>query len=69
MVFTPSRYAAKNFSLIPPTGSTRPVMVTSPVMAKCFLTGRPVSKLVMAVVITLPAEGPSFGTAPSGKWT
>ena len=23
----------------------------------------------MAVVMAIPAEGPSLGTAPSGKWT
>ena len=47
-------------------GSTRPRRVTSPVMATSRLTGMPLKALTMAVTIVTPAEGPSFGTAPSG---
>ena len=42
-------------------------MVTSPVMATVPRTLRPVSAESTAVVMAMPADGPSFGTAPSGK--
>ena len=32
-------------------------------------TGRPVSRLTSAVVMVMPADGPSLGTAPAGKCT
>ena len=57
------------FSFSPPMGSTRPRKVTSPVMATSRRTGAPVRADTMAVVMAMPAEGPSLGTAPSGKWT
>ena len=57
------------FSFSPPMGSTRPRKVTSPVMAISRRTGAPVRADTMAVVMAMPAEGPSLGTAPSGKWT
>ena len=41
-------------------------MVTSPVIAISFLTGFPVRADTIAVVMVIPAEGPSLGTAPSG---
>ena len=50
-------------------GSTLPRSVTSPVMATSCRTARPVRADSMAVVMAMPAEGPSLGTAPSGKWT
>ena len=63
---TPRRCAARTFSLMPPTGSTRPESVISPVIAIRGRTGRPVSSETIAVVSVTPAEGPSFGMAPSG---
>lgn len=63
----PLSYAPNNFSLIPPTGNTLPVKVISPVIAISFLTFYPVNKDAIAVVIAIPADGPSFGVAPAGK--
>ena len=63
----PSRYAAKTFSFNPPMASTRPRSVISPVMATSLLTFRPVSAEIIAVAIVMPADGPSFGIAPSGR--
>ena len=60
------RCAARTFSLMPPTGSTRPESVISPVIATRGRTGRPVSSETSAVASVTPAEGPSFGMAPSG---
>ena len=37
-------------------------------MRKGRRTGIPVSAEITPIVIVMPAEGPSFGTAPSGKW-
>ena len=67
-VDTPARNAAIVFSFSPPIGSTRPRSVISPVMATSRRTGRPVSAEQSAVTTVTPAEGPSLGTAPSGKW-
>mmetsp|Transcript_4643 Transcript_4643/g.13663 ORF Transcript_4643/g.13663 Transcript_4643/m.13663 type:complete len:279 (+) Transcript_4643:496-1332(+) len=67
-VRTPARCAATTFSLMPPTGRTSPRRVISPVIATSLRTRRPVRRDVSAVVIVTPAEGPSFGVAPSGKW-
>ena len=61
-------WAAKTFSLIPPTGKTLPVKVISPVMANYLSTIYPVNKLINAVKMVIPAEGPSFGTEAIGKW-
>src|SRR5581483_1401705 len=68
-VVSPARWAARTFSLMPPTGSTAPRSVISPVMATSLRTGRPVTRDASAVIIVTPAEGPSFGTAPAGTWT
>ena len=38
-------------------------------MAMSWRTGVPVRADTMAVQTVMPAEGPSLGTAPSGKWT
>ena len=54
---------------MPPTGSTRPRSVISPVIARFVRTGRPVSSEASAVAIVTPADGPSFGIAPAGTWT
>ena len=59
--------AAKIFSFSPPTPKTRPRKVISPVIAIFGLTGMPVSTEIIAVHIDMPADGPSFGVAPSGK--
>ena len=64
----PTRRAASTFSLMPPTGSTRPDSVISPVIAMSPRTGRPVSSDASAVAIVTPADGPSFGIAPDGTW-
>jgi hypothetical protein len=45
---------------------TRPRNVISPVMARSRRTGIPVITETMAVTMATPAEGPSFGVAPSG---
>lgn len=66
-VLIPFLYAAIVFSFNPPIGNTLPVKVTSPVIAISALTGIPVRAETTAVVIAIPAEGPSLGTAPSGK--
>ena len=52
------------FSLIPPTGKTRPVNETSPVIATFCLMGLFKPNDNRAVTIVQPAEGPSFGVAP-----
>ena len=69
MVFTPARLAARIFSLMPPTGSTFPLNVISPVIATplrrgCFLSAESIEDTMV-----MPADGPSFGTAPSGTCT
>ena len=64
----PARWAASSFSLIPPTSSTRPFSVISPVIATSCRTARPVNRLARQVATATPADGPSFGVAPSGKW-
>ena len=50
-------------------GSTRPRSVISPVIAMSLRTGTLASALTIAVAIVTPAEGPSFGTAPSATCT
>ena len=65
---TPWRRAASTFSLMPPTGRTRPDRVISPVIATSPRTGRPVSSDATAAAIVTPAEGPSLGIAPDGTW-
>ena len=39
-----------------------------PVIATSERTGMPVSADTIDVVIAMPADGPSFGVAPSGRW-
>ena len=50
-------------------GSTLPLSVISPVIATSRFTGMPVRVEMTAVHIVTPADGPSFGTAPSGTCT
>jgi len=64
--FKPARWALKVFSFNPPIGKTRPLNVISHVIPTYRFTGRPVKAEISAVAIVIPAEGPSFGTAPSG---
>ena len=64
----PARLAARIFSLIPPTGSTLPRRVISPVMARLAFTFRWVKAEAKEVAIVIPADGPSLGIAPSGTW-
>ena len=65
----PPRSAASSFSLRPPIGSTRPRSVISPVIATSRRAEMPVITETMAVTMATPAEGPSFGVAPSGTCT
>src|SRR5213593_780772 len=67
-VFTPARAAAVSFSLSPPIGSTRPRSVSSPVIATSWRAGRRQSREASAAAMVIPADGPSFGTAPAGTW-
>ena len=53
---------------MPPTGSTRPRSVHSPVIAVSDRTRRPESSEVSAVNMVTPALGPSLGTPPAGTW-
>ena len=65
----PWRRAASAFSRMPPTGSTSPESVISPVIATSDRTGTPRAAETIAVAIVTPADGPSFGIAPAGTWT
>eukprot|EP00982_Pelagococcus_subviridis_P014261 31315-Pelagococcus_subviridis.AAC.4 len=58
-----------SFSLTPPTGSTSPRSDTSPVIAVSDRAGRSLNSDTSAVHIVTPADGPSFGIAPCGRWT
>ena len=67
--FKPARAAATTFSLMPPTGSTRPRRLISPVMAVSLRMVRSVISEVSAMNMATPALGPSFGMAPAGTCT
>ena len=58
--------AAINFSGNPPIGITLPRKLTSPVIATFSLTFLLVTREANVVVKVIPADGPSFGVAPSG---
>ena len=64
----PLRLAARIFSLRPPMGMTRPVSVSSPVIASAGLivSSRYIDQSAEKSV--MPADGPSLGVAPSGIW-
>src|SRR5213080_3309826 len=66
-VLTPARAAAVSFSLSPPIGRMRPRSVSSPVIATSWRAGRRHKSDASAVAIAIPADGPSFGTAPAGR--
>src|SRR5262249_759129 len=68
-VLMPPRKAASSFSLRPAIGHTWPRSVISPVNATSRRTGMPVITETIAVAMATPAEGPSFGVAPSGTCT
>src|SRR5690606_1256484 len=65
----PARCAASTFSFTPPISSTFPRSVTSPLIAMSWRTGRFERDDATASVTAIPAEGPSFGIAPTGKCT
>lgn len=65
----PALCAPSTFSLIPPTGVIAPRKVISPVMAVVGGTSLPVKSETKATTIAKPADGPSFLTAPEGKWS
>ena len=62
----PERAAARTFSLMPPTGNTRPRRLISPVIATSDRTFRRERIDASATVSVIPALGPSFGVAPAG---
>lgn len=64
--FKCSLTAAKDFSLKPPIVIELPRKSTSPVIPTSFLNGLLITALRIAVEIATPADGPSFGVAPSG---
>ena len=66
IVVKPARWALNVFSFTPPIGNTLPRSVISPVIPTSRRIGRFVNAETSAVAIVIPAEGPSFGTAPSG---
>ena len=66
---TPAVSAPINFCLMPPTGMTLPRSENSPVMAMVGGTVLPLNRLIKATVWAIPADGPSFGTAPDGQCT
>ena len=70
IVLMPARWAPRTFVLIPPTGSTFPRRVISPVIAVSARHNLPVRSDAIAVAMVTPAEGPSLGTAPAGtcRW-
>ena len=68
IVVNPALCALKDFSFTPPIGNTLPRSVISPVIPTSRRIGRFVKADTSAVAIVTPAEGPSFGTAPSGTW-
>ena len=52
---------------MPPIGNTFPFKEISPVIPIFLLTGLSRASEIIAVVIVIPADGPSFGVLPSGK--
>ena len=69
MFVSPARCAARTFSFTPPIGSTLPRSVISPVIATSRRVGTRASAETSAVASVMPADGPSFGIAPSGMCT
>lgn len=69
IILQPARLAATVFSLNPPILNTLPVSVSSPVIATVGSTGVSSASESNDVAIVIPADGPSFCTAPSGTCT
>mmetsp|Transcript_116903 Transcript_116903/g.308884 ORF Transcript_116903/g.308884 Transcript_116903/m.308884 type:complete len:363 (-) Transcript_116903:1486-2574(-) len=67
--WTPALWAASTLSRMPPTGSTWPRRLTSPVTAVSLRMGRFSHREARASSTATPAEGPSFGMPPAGKCT
>lgn len=63
----PSYMAATHFSRTPPTASTCPLRVISPVIDRFYLTGIFKRRETKQVTIVTPADGPSFLIPPAGK--
>ena len=53
---------------MPPTPRTLPVSVISPVIATSATTGWSSASESSELTMVTPADGPSFGVAPSGTW-
>jgi hypothetical protein len=66
----PLYIAAMHFYLTPPTGSTFPLRVISPVIARDSLGAAFKIREAKQVRTVIPAEGPSFFVEPSGtcRW-
>ena len=60
--------APYQLALVTLTASTSPRSVTSPVIAVSERTQRPVNRDTRTDTMVTPADGPSFMTAPAGKW-
>jgi len=52
---------------MPPIAKTFPFKDISPVIPIFLFTGLSRASEIIAVVIVIPADGPSFGVLPSGK--
>ena len=68
MTRKPARYAASALSRSPPTASTLPRRLTSPVIATSWRMGRSLSTEAITSPTVTPADGPSLGTPAAGKW-
>lgn len=66
-ILAPARLAATVFSLSPPMRKTFPVTVNSPVIATVCANGCLSAREINEQAMVIPAEGPSFCTAPSGQ--
>ena len=65
-VFTPALIPPSIFNSSPPIAVIFPCKQISPVIAILFFIFLSVKRLYRQTVIAVPAEGPSFGVAPSG---
>ena len=68
MVFTPALIPLFIFISKPPIAVTSPLKLISPVIAISFRINFLFNKLKIAIVIAVPADGPSFDILPSGQW-
>ena len=64
--FMPALLAPIIFSFNPPIGNILPLRVISPVIEMFDLICLLVNALIIALVIAIPADGPSLGVAPAG---